>query len=85
MSEVCNDKKTLFQKIHECEFMMIDLGLYLDTHPFISIRLYMKNMQLNTSASSVRSHSIRSIPTPAGHGSSYLGLGKWRRINNVDL
>ena len=33
MSEVCNDKKTLFQKIHECEFMMIDLGLYLDTHP----------------------------------------------------
>lgn len=33
MSEVCNDKKTLFQKIHECEFMMIDLGLYLYTHP----------------------------------------------------
>ena len=33
MTEMCNDKKALFRKIHECEFMIIDLGLYLDTHP----------------------------------------------------
>ena len=28
-----NDRNSLMQKISECEFMMIDLGLYLDTHP----------------------------------------------------
>jgi spore coat protein JB len=33
MNETCNDRNALFRKIHECEFMMIDLGLYLDTHP----------------------------------------------------
>lgn len=33
MNEACMDKMALFLKIHECEFMMIDLGLYLDIHP----------------------------------------------------
>ena len=33
MNETCNDRNALFRKINECEFMMIVLGLYLDTHP----------------------------------------------------
>ena len=33
MSGTNSDRNSLMQKISECEFMMIDLGLYLDTHP----------------------------------------------------
>ena len=33
MNETCNDRSELFRKIHECEFMMIDLGMYLNSHP----------------------------------------------------
>lgn len=65
MNETCNDRNALFRKIHECEFMMIDLGLYLDTHPdcvqalnaFQKHRASYENMQSNTSVSMARSHS----------------------------
>lgn len=33
MNEMCSDRKKLMQEIGECEFMMIDIGLFLDTHP----------------------------------------------------
>lgn len=33
MNGTNSDRNSLMQKISESEFMMIDLGLYLDTHP----------------------------------------------------
>lgn len=33
MNGTCSERKELMQRISECEFMVIELGLYLDTHP----------------------------------------------------
>lgn len=33
MNESCSERSKLMQQIFESEFMVIELGLYLDTHP----------------------------------------------------
>lgn len=31
--KTCVDKKSLLHQIYQCEFTLIDINLYLDTHP----------------------------------------------------